>query len=362
MSTEKGMIEVQEQLDLFDNTYTSGVSIDRETLTACIKAALNNLTLEQLVASLTNEFAEILEYVALASGARRASQKLTLLFNPHRLDTRTQTSKMSFFEALSAYDAFPSGLARATLMRQKEGTPPGQMLNMVMQLGVNGIQICNDFPPHVARDWCQRYRLDPDARVLDPCAGWGGRLAGCSVRVDHYVGYEPATRTAEGLKKLAEFVNRARGGVFTAEVFCEPYEDSQERPNFYDLAMTSPPYYDSEVYSEEETNSLNRYKSFDSWCQGFYWPLIDKTMRQLKPGAPFIFNIGDRRWPLTDKLIQHCERQGYTWRKLTGDIVDSGGIGRDMQLDNESREKFKGKSLSPGEKFFELRRVQSSTL
>ena len=336
------MITVEEQLDLFGESYTSGVTINREVLTGCLQAILKELTLDQVVGLLTNEYAEMIEYAALAKGTRGACRKLTLLFNPHRLDTRTRTSKMSFFQALHDYPEFHSGLARATLMRMRERTRPSEMFYMVMQLGVNGIQYVNEFPPHVARDWCERYRLGLDAYVLDPCAGWGGRMAGCSVRVNHYVGYEPATQTAAGLKKLSEFLSRARGGEFVGEVFCQPYEDSDERPNFYDLAITSPPYYDSEIYSDEETNSLNRYKSFDAWCEGFYWPLIDKTMRQLKPGAPFVFNIGDRQYPLTQMMIRQCTRRGYTYKRLTGDLVDSGGIGRELGM---------------GEKFFELRKT-----
>lgn len=342
--TDGNMIDVGEQFDLFGDAYTdtSSVTIDREILTTCLQESLRGISLDGLVGLLTNEYAEIIEYAALAKGTRGACRKLTLLFNPHRLDTRTRTSKMSFFQALHEYPEFHSGLARATLMRMKERTRPSEMFYMVMQLGVNGIQYVNEFPPHVARDWCERYRLNLDSHVLDPCAGWGGRMAGCSVRVNHYVGYEPATETARGLRKLSEFVNRARGGAFYAEVFCQPYEDSAERLDFYDMALTSPPYYDSEIYSDEETNSLNRYKSFDAWVEGFYWPLIDKTMRQLKPGAPFVLNIGDRQYPLTARMQAQCEKRGYSFKKLNADLVDSGGIGRELGM---------------GEKFFELRRA-----
>ena len=32
-----------------------------------------------------------------------------------------------------------------------------------------------------------------------------------------------------------------------------------------------------EIYSDEETNSCNRYKDFDSWCSGFYIPMVEKA-------------------------------------------------------------------------------------
>jgi hypothetical protein len=338
---KKPLVKVVEQEDLFGDSYTFQPVVDRDTLTGCLEAVFKGMSLEQVVAMITNEYVELLEYIELSCGSRSACRKTSLLFNPHRLDTRTQTSAATLYEALSGErENFHSGLARATLMRMKERTKPGEMFYMVAQLGVNGIQYVNEFPPHVARDWCVRYALNQDSVVLDPCAGWGGRMIGCSVVVNEYHCYEPASKTANGLHRLAEFLFRLRGGDFNATVCCQPYEDSSERPQYYDLALTSPPYYDSEIYSDEPTNSLNRYASFDEWVEGFYWPLIDKTMRQLKPSGAFVFNIGDRRYPLTARMTELCEKRGYTLKRLTGDIVDSGGIGRELGM---------------GEKFFELR-------
>jgi hypothetical protein len=333
------MMEVHEQEDLFGNVYRSGVQIDRDSLAANLQSALSRMSLEQVVGIITNEFNELIDYARLAQGKRGASRKLSLLFNPHRLDTRTQTSKMSLFRAIKEHPTFHSGLARATILRVNEKIQPAELFWLTIQLGINGIDYVNEFPPHAARDICIRYGLSRESRVLDPCAGWGGRMAGVSVVCDHYTCYDPSTRTAEGLKNLALFLNGARGGEFTARVFCQPYEDSNEEPDAYDLALTSPPYYDSEVYSSEDSNSLNRYNTFDLWCELFYLPLIDKTMRQLKPGAPFVFNIGDRRWPLTQKMQSHCDKMGYTVRRTDGDIVNSAGFGRDKDA---------------GEKFFEI--------
>lgn len=348
----KRMVEVVEQEDLFGNVYRSGVNLDRDILAANLQAALSKMTLEEVVRIVTNEYNELIDYARLAQGKRGASRKLSLLFNPHRLDTRTQTSKMSLFQAIREHPTFHSGLARATILRVNEKIQPAELFWLTIQLGINGVDYVNEFPPHAARDICIRYGLGRESRVLDPCAGWGGRMAGCSVVVDHYTCCEPSTRTAEGLKNLALFLNGARGGEFTARVFCQPYEDSDEEPDSYDLALTSPPYYDSEIYSDEETNSLNRYGTFEEWCEGFYLPLIDKTLRQLKSGAPFVFNIGDRRWPLTERMKQHAEQQGYRWRLVRGDIVNSSGFGRD-----EKQNPLSVNNKAPnnaGEKFFEL--------
>jgi hypothetical protein len=337
----KALVDVEEEEDLFGNKYRSGVLINRDVFTENLHTIFQDATLEQLVGMITNEYQELLDYARLCKGMRGASRKLSLLFNPHRLDTRTQTSKMSLLQAMRESPSFRSGLARATIMRVQEKLNPAEVFWLTIQLGINGVDYVNEFPPAAARDICIRYGLSRDSRVLDPCAGWGGRMAGCSVVSDHYTCYDPSTLTAKGLGNLSGFLNRARGGEFEGLVYCQPYEDSDEIEDWYDISLTSPPYYDSEIYSDEETNSLNRYKSFDAWCEGFYLPLIDKTMRQMKPGAPFLFNIGDRRWPLTQRMQTHCAAQGYSVRRTDGGIVNSAGLGRDKDA---------------GEKFFELRK------
>jgi len=54
----------------------------------------------------------------------------------------------------------------------------------------------------------------------------------------------------------------------------------------FDFALTSPPYFDVEVYAEEDTSSM-RYPKFDIWVQGFYLPMMRKVAAHLKQGAVF---------------------------------------------------------------------------
>ena len=66
---------------------------------------------------------------------------------------------------------------------------------------------------------------------------------------------------------------------------------------------------------------------------------MDKTLRQLKPGCPFVINIGDRKYPLSQVLQKHCDDRGYTMRRIKGGIMNNAGFGRDAD---------------GGEKFYEL--------
>lgn len=309
--------------------------IDRHLLSKALQETLHGISLEALVSMLTNEYAELIEYARLCRG-EDACRRTSLLFNPHRLTTRCGNGAVSIFEALQDPHYFPH-IARATLLHAGKAS---DLLYQVLQFGFNFVQWCNEFPPLTAYKLCERYELNADSIVLDPCAGWGGRMLGISVFVDNYVCYDPSSRTVKGLEGLTGFINRVRPG-FNSTIHCIPFEESTGYGDgIFDLALTSPPYFDTEKYSDEETNSLNRYPDFYSWCKGFYFPLIDKTMRQLKPDAPFIFNIGDRRYPLTKMMYQHCEEQGYRVLQVDNFLGYNNGLGRQAEL---------------GEKFFEIR-------
>jgi hypothetical protein len=208
---------------------------------------------------------------------------------------------------------------------------PREALYLTLQLGINGVQYINDFPPHVAVELCRHY-LPKDgranAKVLDPCGGWGGRMIGVSVVTNDYTCFEPETRTASGLTKLAGFLHdKGFNPNFKAEVVCLPFEDVDLKADYYDFAFTSPPYYDTEEYSTEETNSLNRYKTFEAWCKGFYIPLIEKTMAALKPERTFVLNIGDRRYPLSKILLENFSDK-YHIEKIKGKLSGFSGLRR----------------------------------
>ena len=61
----------------------------------------------------------------------------------------------------------------------------------------------------------------------------------------------------------------------------------------YDLALTSPPYYNLEIYSDEDTQSYIRYQDIDSWNKNFLHETIGKIIPTLKSGGILAVNIAD---------------------------------------------------------------------
>jgi hypothetical protein len=270
------------------------------------------MSLEEFVLLFTNEIEAILEYYQLCIG-RKTCNKTLLLFNPHRLNTRHSTSRMSVFEATKT-ENYCSGLARA-LDWKKNKVSLAELLYQTLQTNINGTGFINEFPPYVAKTLTKGATT-----ILDPCAGWGGRLIGCSTNAKLYVGFETSYLTFFGLKELANFITNLNQN-FRAKLYYIPYEDANLE-SFFDCAITSPPYYDTELYSSDENDSANRYKTFNDWVNQFYLPLIEKTMNHTKI---FYLNIGSRRYPLSTILFDNFSSK-YSIRKLDGFFSGKAGL------------------------------------
>lgn len=295
----------------------------RAYIASLFKITLKGRPLEDVAAMLTNGFRDAAEYLELMDDGKTC-QRMSLRYNPHRLDVAA-IDKLSIFDAMNTRDTFYDGMARAYLAGMVKPNAP-DLLYQLIQIGIQGSQYINEFPPHVARDIYREFGLDRRSRILDPCAGWGGRMIGASVVSDHYDGVEPSVLTANGLGHLARDLN-ALTGTFKARVVCKPFEDVDVPKAKYDFALTSPPYYDTERYADsEDTQSYVRYKSFDEWVIGFYLPFIDKAMSALKPGGAFVLNVGDRKYPLPNVLREHCSKVGIRVRKLPSRLGGGGGL------------------------------------
>ena len=272
---------------------------------------LQNLTLDELVSLFITRPEAIVEFYKLCHGVK-AGENISLLFNPHRLSTTNARSSGSVFSSLKN-DRQLNGMARLLLYNLEHNV--SNPFFATIQRGYSNIYYINEFPPIVARNLILKYTsgISGDKYILDPCSGWGGRMIGCaSIPNTHYVGFEPSTQSYEGLLKLGEWL-KCLQPTFTYEVYKLPYEESEkvlDVNGVFDFALTSPPYYDTENYSDEETNSLNKFDTFEKWVDGFYMPLILLTTKRIKSESSFILNIGDRVYPLTDTMQTVCSNNG----------------------------------------------------
>ena len=296
----------------------------REVLASALKLSLSNLTLQEFARLFINETQAIEEFYKLCHGIK-CGNTISLLFNPHRLITDNEKDDISVYESLQ-HDDKVSGLARLYLYNLEQGV--NNAFYSAIQRGYQNIQYINEFPPFIARTVYQTYgRTKDKLKVLDPCAGWGGRMIGCASLLNtEYTACDPSTQTYEGLLKLGEWLQTLQP-TFKFNVHKVPYEDF-ESVETYDIALTSPPYYNTEHYSDEPTNSLNRYDTFEKWVEGFYKPLILNTVKRIKDDGVFILNIGDRKYPLSEAMFKICEENNLQCERIT-DYLSGNGEGKE---------------------------------
>jgi len=125
-------------------------------------------------------------------------------------------------------------------------------------------------------------------KVFDPCAGWGGRMLGSIASGAEYIAFEPNTNTFNGLTRLVEFLEIADKVTL--------YKDNALNMNNYnihgiDVVLTSPPYFDLEVYSHEDTQSVTGCVSYQMWVNKFLTPLVTGALQTLKPTGWSCWNV-----------------------------------------------------------------------
>lgn len=187
----------------------------------------------------------------------------------------------------------------------------------------------SNFRPTVAKFIYDNY--SKNGKVWDMCAGWGGRLLGAlsSDRVDKYIGTEPCSETYENLLDM-------RKDFSFADTEIEIYKEGSEIFKLNEkvgLCFISPPYFDTEKYSYEDTQSFKKYDTLDKWLNGYIRKTVENCYCNLKKFGYLILNISDtNEYDIVNPTIEICKEEGfYFLRKL--DLVLSSVAGKGKRLE-----------------------------
>jgi hypothetical protein len=189
-----------------------------------------------------------------------------------------------------------------------------------------------------------------EVRVLDVCAGWGGRMIGAKsmdkgggdklhkalhsapqpprkgggdklpgIKV-HYTGIDPCAKTYEALRAIRDEL-----GLTNVTLINKPAEVALQEldPNAtYDIALTSPPYYNLEIYSDEPTQSISSsaLDGYQTWLNKFLNPVIAGIIRLgVKYSCWSVKNFKtDKKYDLLDDVIRIHGEHG--WHLLDGTV------------------------------------------
>jgi len=162
--------------------------------------------------------------------------------------------------------------------------------NIRNALGYYGAQVAGQFNPCYAKYFIDRYCTGQS--VLDPCAGWGGRLSGTIACGKSYYGIEPEPQTYEALLLMGEWlVKKENLDVIIVKGLAE--DDFSYGGRIFDFAITSPPYFNREQYSNLSIQSWKKFPEYGAWKQGFLRPLLINVYCHLVGGGYFVLNVSD---------------------------------------------------------------------
>ena len=171
---------------------------------------------------------------------------------------------------------------------------------------ING---CNLFRPDLAK---AIYDLFEPEKVLDMCAGWGDRILGamaCSTITEYY-GFDPNTKLIPGYSNMiSAFEGRVKG---TYRIDSIPFENSELSNQYYDLAFTSPPFFDVEIYNSEASQSVSNNMTVESWLENWLFPMMEKAWKAVKFGGHLALYINDSK---TQHLCQQMMKFSTTLEK-----------------------------------------------
>ena len=199
-------------------------------------------------------------------------------------------------------------------------------------------QACGNYRPGIAMYFYRQFGKK-DGTVLDPCAGYGGRIVGwlASQLGGTYIGVDPHTVSQKGNQAMVNTL----GIKDRVQLITSPFEDVSIKKlklaGKVDLIFTSPPYFCKEFYSKESTQSSIRYPKINDWVSGFLKPLFEKSFEALKSTGTCAFNIADvkigsKTYPLEVMALQAAENAGFKHRETVNLNISTNKFGSGGQI------------------------------
>ena len=156
-------------------------------------------------------------------------------------------------------------------------------------------------------------------RVLDPCAGWGGRMLGTlsAGPTTYYCGCEPDVSTSNGLISILCDEAIPESVTNRGDIWNEPIEKVLpilQTEESYDMILTSPPYFNLELYTSG-SQSINQYPTWNDWVTNWLKPVILGCLACLKSSGTSCWSVknfqSDRLYPLADVTKQIHKDAGW---------------------------------------------------
>ena len=241
-------------------------------------------------------------------------------YHPHMMDAHYSRGENSPMETYNDDDRLKDCINR---WLELDKVPNYAGMRRILKTR-NGTRSVSNFKPVISKFIYDNY-CPENGKVFDPCSGYSGRLAGCiaSNKNIFYHGIDPNGKTAVGNMEMANFFS-SQYNVLGERIYKYRFrfdmgmaeEVMSEIREEYDLIFTSPPYWNVEIYSEEMSQSCNKYESYENWLQNFLYNIVDYSKRLLKEDGYLAINIKNtEKYKIADDICSYCKQEKWELEK-----------------------------------------------
>jgi hypothetical protein len=247
-------------------TYGEGKKIDIPDL-----QKIKEMLIEDFNCITLEEWLKLLAYDASKNKNSFAGNKLVWKYYFLPLSETRYKNQKTFWER---YEADPQkAWMDVCKMDRRKKQPPG-----VRDLWEKNRAI-TFFKPSTAKYLTQHFEAK---KVFDPCAGWGGRSLGVVSAGASYTGFDTNPKVKESHDQMWKDIG---GWEIPSHIINESFEHAEVLTAIlsegeYDLALTSPPYGNLEVYEE-----MTPFKDDDDYYKNFLIPMLELCDKMCKVSA-----------------------------------------------------------------------------
>jgi len=182
-------------------------------------------------------------------------------------------------------------------------------------LEMSGGNPVSNFHPMRAK-MLYEYYCPKGGTIFDFSSGFGGRLLGAlsSKNKYKYIGVEPHSETYQCLNTLGKLIEKVSWRKDSFEIINGVSEDVRLDFKSVDFVFSSPPYFNLEIYSDDDTQCYNKFPKLEDWFNGYVLPTIQNSYDMLKPNSYYAVNIAD--FKVGSNNVEFVER----WKTLAESI------------------------------------------
>ena len=208
------------------------------------------------------------------------------------LECRRQDSK-TIYDIARDTEAWDK-LIEQTKLRNRGGRTAAGNVFECFRINLGSVVM---FKATTAKYLYKKYRAKS---VLDPTAGWGGRMLGAWSRGIKYTGIDTNIEMQPAYDSMITFLNAETGfdnALFEVDNGAElnMIWDSCLNVDFstldYDFVLTSPPYVNLELYEH-----MTPWETDQAFYEQFFIPLWQKCVDNIKKGGHVCFNISPKMY------------------------------------------------------------------